>query len=93
MMDIFEDDVMVKQTKLSHQEEHSDFIKSLHVEEIEKLIATFKDSITNTPDIDQEKIQHFREEVLADRYQIGSKQIVNKLLELVRPITAEPEMA
>lgn len=74
------------------QEEHSSFIKSLHVEETVKQLIALNEIIQHAPEITHSKIQHIKEELLAGRYQIHGHHIAEKILEYVK-MKAEPELA
>ena len=87
-MSTIEDDVMAKQTKKSvnPKSNHLDntqtnFIDRLTFDDTAKQMAELKAIIFDTPDTNQTKIQFIKEELSADRYQIHSNHIANKLME------------
>ena len=83
-----------QQPETLEHETHSNFIDSLHFNDIAKQIGALKSLIYNAPDTNLSKIQVMKEEIAAGRYQINSHHIAAKLLEYVQSTTqAEAEMA
>jgi negative regulator of flagellin synthesis FlgM len=76
----------------SNQKPHSAFIESLNLQDAVKLVETLKTLLFNAPDVDQTKINFFKNELLTGKYEIDSHHIAHQLLEHVQ-IVAQPEMA
>lgn len=79
-------------TSTTNAESHSPFIESLHLMDAVKLIDSLKSLLFNAPEVDQTKIDFFKNEVLMNNYKINTTQIAQQLLEQVQ-ITLEPELA
>lgn len=73
-------------------ETQSNFIESLNLFDPVKCMETLKHLLLNAPDIDQTKINFFKDELLTGRYEIHPLQIAHQILEHVQLIV-EPEMA
>ncbi|KTC86492.1 flagellar biosynthesis anti-sigma factor FlgM [Legionella brunensis] len=72
---VLDSESRLQRTQSLAQDSHTDEDSQVNISNISKQLAHLKEFILNAPEVDNERVEFFKEELAKGRYQINSSQI------------------